>query len=265
MSQHYEAIKRLAAHAVLVAMTLLVGPAALAESDGDKVFELSGLASSFAGAPETASEVARQLGADESVMTAWETAANDELSPARLTQAFRLEFSKEIAPTAIPEILAFRTSELGLKVTAAEVVVARGDERDKRYRAAASEIATLSENRRRLYRELATLTTPRDVNGNLLLLVEALLVPVLPKTSVEAALSQLKNRLRESRLSERVLETTAARYGTLSDIELSLLIEHFRTEEGSAFLVAKSTGEGRVFRRAVRKLAINFAKFVQDR
>ncbi|WLS05227.1 hypothetical protein [Shinella oryzae] len=265
MLTYYKVMTRMAASAVLVAITVLVGPAALAGDYGNEVFEISGLDSAFAGAPEAALEVARQLGADENVLKIWKAAAHEELSPARLTQALRLEFSKEIKSSAVPSIVSFRTSELGLKVTAAEVVEARGEEREKRYIAAASEIENLSENRRKLYRDLATLTAPRDVDGNLLLLVEALLRPVLPKTSVQAALSQLENDLRERRRSGRALETTAATYRTLNDNELALLIEHFRTEEGTAFLMAKSTSEDKVFRRAVSNLAKRFAKLVGDR
>lgn len=265
MYKYYKVMTRMAASAVLVAITVLAGPPAIAGTDGDEVFEVSGLDSAFAGAPEAALEVARQLGAHENVLTIWEAAAHEELSPARLTQALRLEFSKEIKSSAVPSIVSFRRSELGLKVTAAEVVEARGEEREKRYNAAASEIKTLSENRRKLYRDLATLTAPRDVDGNLLLLVEALLTPVLPKTSVQAALSRLENDLRERRRSDRALETTAATYGTLSDNELARLIEHFRTEEGTAFLMAKSTSEDKVFRRAVSDLATRFAKRVRDR
>jgi len=260
MSKLSRNVLQWAALMLLLALSLFPS-ATLGQDDIDKAFAASGLESLFANAPETALYVARQLGAEANVMSAWETSVQAHLAPDVMTEALRLEFADRLEPESIPAILAFRHSELGQAITAAEVAVnSTPDEVDEgNRRLAPQEIAALSTTRRELYARLAELTAARDGDGQFMGLVVALLSPLLPKAELDAAMTELAGIVQETSPMDISMERVSQTFRNFSDADLKTYITHLESPDGKAFLEAKSSGEDSVFRRAVQALGEDFA------
>ena len=236
----------------------------LGQDDIDKAFAASGLESLFTNAPETALYVARQLGAEANVMSAWETSVQAHLAPGVMTEALRLEFADRLDPKSAAAIVTFRQSGLGQAITAAEAelnsTLHEVDQENPRL--APQEMEALSTTRRELYVRLAELTAARDGDGQFMGLVEALLSPLLPQAELEAAMTELAGIVQETSSMDINMERVSQTFRDFSEADLKAYATHLESPDGRAFLAAKSSGEESVYRRAVEALGEDFAALV---
>lgn len=246
---------------ILFSFLAFLSSTALGQADARKAFEASGLESLFSLAPQTALEVAEQLGAEETVMAAWKASVLAHLAPDILAEALGVEFTDALTPESVDAIIAFRQSDLGQAITAAEAEnnSAHNEAHEESRRLAAEEVGALSEDRRALYVELAELTAPLNGDVHFIALVEALLAPLLPQDELEASLKALTRAVAETPKIDLQLERVALTFRDFSDTNLTAYISHLQSPEGQAFLKAKATSEDFVFRNAVTALAADFA------
>lgn len=241
--------------ATLLVITMAFIPASvLGQSDAEQAFEASGLESLFAKAPETALEIARQLGADDNVTSAWDASVRAHLSPDILTTALRLEFADRLDPASADAVVKFRESDLGRAITAAEADVNLSFDE-----ASIEDTEALTEDRLELYKKLSNLTAARDGGGQFMGLVEALLAPLLPKADLDAAMTELASMVEGTSSLEANSDRVRLTFREFSDAELRAYIAHLESSDGQAFLDAKSISEDSVFRNAVAALATDFA------
>ncbi|MDH4992357.1 hypothetical protein QEZ48_16195 [Aquamicrobium lusatiense] len=150
--------------------------------------------------------------------------------------------------------MTFRLSELGKAITSAEV-----EGNSSLDEAPIEEMDALSEDRRALYAKLGALSAARDGSGLFLQLVEAFLEPLLPKSDLDAAVTELAGIVEETSSVDRDVERALLTFRKFSDADLKAYIAHLESPEGQAFLHAKSGSEDTVFRNAVETLATDFA------